>query len=337
MGGGGYKDKGKTQLWEEDTLCCVMSVTKAIASLAVLSLADRGIIDLDQPVCTYWTEFAQAGKDKITVRCVLAQLAGVPVADAAPAGSLYQKGVVEQALEVQAPLWPAGSTPCYHSFTHGPLCQALISKCTGQTLGQYLQEEIFGPNNIEFYLGMNESQITRCADIVISNGVPTLQQVNDPNSLLARAWKPIPDPQRMFEDPDFRTHEFGSGNGHSNARNIAKIYSLLSMEGTIDELNRDHRLISKAALEDAIKEQWDGVEVMTHRHFRYGTGFMLNNPYFKTGDNPRSFGHPGLGGAIAFADPDAKISFGYCGNRVHPINETGPCAKALIDALYSCI
>ncbi|KZZ80300.1 hypothetical protein A3766_23950 [Oleiphilus sp. HI0132] len=172
---------------------------------------------------------------------------------------------------------------------------------------------------------MNESQITRCADIVISNGVPTLQQVNDPNSLLARAWKPIPDPQRMFEDPDFRTHEFGSGNGHSNARNIAKIYSLLSMEGTIDELNRDHRLISKAALEDAIKEQWDGVEVMTHRHFRYGTGFMLNNPYFKTGDNPRSFGHPGLGGAIAFADPDAKISFGYCGNRVHPINETGPC------------
>jgi CubicO group peptidase (beta-lactamase class C family) len=112
---------------------------------------------------------------------------------------------------------------------------------------------------------------------------------------------------------------------------------LLSTEGDIDEQGRNFRLISQATLEDAIREQWDSVEVMTHRHFRFGTGFMLNNGYFKTGNNPRSFGHPGLGGANAFGDPDAKLGFGYCCNRVHPINTTGPCASALIDALYSCI
>ena len=334
---GGYRDKNKTLPWEEDTLCCVMSVTKAIASLAVLSLADRGILELDKPVAQYWPEFAQAGKESITVRCVLAQLAGLPVADAAPANSLYQEGVVEKALEIQAPLWPPGSTPCYHSFTHGPLCQQIVKKCTGKSLGQYLKEELFIPNGIEFHLGMNEKDIERCAEIVISNGVPTLAQVGDPNTLLARAWKPCPDAYAMFNDRQFKLLEFGSGNGHSNARNLAKIYGLLATEGSLDEQNRDHRLISKTTLEDAIQEQWNSVEVMTHRHFRFSSGFMLNNPYFKNGDNPRNFGHPGLGGANAFADPDAHIGFGYCGNRVHAINETGPCATALIEALYSCL
>lgn len=334
---GGYRDKAKQLPWEENTLCCVMSCTKAIASIAILSLADRDIIDLDMPVAKYWPEFGQAGKEDITVRCVLAQLAGLPVADAAPAGSLYQKGVIERALEIQKPLWKPGTTPCYHSFTHGPLCQEIVRKCTGKTLGQYLKEELFTPNGIEFHLGMSEEDIVRCAEIVISNGVPTLQQVDDPNTLLARAWKPCPDAHAMFSDKKFKLLEFGSGNGHSNARNLAKIYSNLVTDGKQEENEQRKPLLKKATLEDAIKEQWDGVEVMTQRHFRFGTGFMLNNPYFKTGNNPRTFGHPGLGGANAFGDPDTQLSFAYCCNRVHAINETGPCATALIEALYSCI
>ena len=109
------------------------------------------------------------------------------------------------------------------------------------------------------------------------------------------------------------------------------------INSSVDNKGHDYRLISQATLEDATREQWDGVEVMTHRHFRYGTGFMLNNSYFKTGNNPRSFGYPGLGGANAFADPDAQVSFGYYYNRIHPINKTGPCATNLIEALYRCI
>jgi CubicO group peptidase (beta-lactamase class C family) len=330
---GGYTDELKTQRWEKDTLVCVMSVTKGIASLAVLSLADQGIIDLDKPVASYWPEFAQAGKEAITVRCLLAQLGAIPVADAAPAGSLYDEDIIVKALEVQKPLWPIGTTPCYHSFTHGPLCQHLVQVCTGKTLGQYLDEVLLAPLGIEFFLAMGDEQIARCADIIISEGVPTLTKVDDPGSLLNRAWKPMPTCDNLFMDHRFRTNEFASGNGHSNARNLAKLYGHLANV----KANAPHNLLSKACVEDAIREQWDGVEVMTHRHFRYGTGFMLNNPYFKIGHNPRSFGHPGLGGANAFADPDEKIGFAYACNRVHPIDRTGPCAEALIDALYDSL
>lgn len=327
---GGYKDRNKTQVWEKDTLVCVMSVTKAIASLAVLKLADDGIINLDTPIANYWPKFGQNGKEAITVRCMLAQLAGLPLAEAAPEGSLFDDGVLKHALEIQAPMWPPGSTPCYHSFTHGPLCQELVFKCTGKTLGQYLKETIFTPLGIEFYLGMSDAEIARCADIIISEGVPTLESVKDPDSLIGRAWKPMPKVDNFFEDYRYRTHEFASGNGHSNARNLAKLYGMLSQ---LDS----NQILSKNCLEDAIQEQWDSVEAMTHRHFRYSSGFMLNNPYFRIGKNLRSFGHPGLGGANAFADPDAHIGFGYACNRVHPINQTGSCASALIDAVYKSI
>jgi CubicO group peptidase (beta-lactamase class C family) len=334
---GGFKDEQHTHPWEEDTLVCVMSVTKAIASLAVIQLADQGSIDLDKPVAHYWPEFAQNGKEDITVRCVLAQLAGLPVADAAPAGSLYEHGVIERALEIQEPLWPPWSTPCYHSFTHGPLCQELVVRCTGKSLGQYFRQDMLGPLGIELYLGMTQDEVARCADITMSNGIPTVDRMKDPDTLLSRAWRPLPTVENMFTDNRFRTAEFASGNGHSNARNLAKLYGLLAMEGDQDEQGNTHRIISKAMLEDVIEEQWDNVEVMTHRHFRFGTGFMLNNPYFKLGGNPRSFGHPGLGGANAFGDPDAKLGFGYCCNRVHAIDETGPCATALINAAYESL
>lgn len=330
---GGYKDEARSTQWEKDTLCCVMSCSKSIASLAVLSLVDKGLIALDNPVANYWPEFAGGGKAKITIRSVLAQLAGIPVADAAPPGSLYDEGVIKKALEQQEPLWPEGSTPCYHSFSHGPLCQQIVLQTTGKTLGRYLREDLLGPLGIEFYLGMTEEEISRCADVTIAKGVPSLEKMSDKGSLLERAWRPMPKVENFFQDQRFRTFEFSSGNGHSNARNMAKIYGILARQKGVPS----NELISQAVLDDAITEQWDGVEVITHRHFRYGTGFMLNNPYFKVGNCQRSFGHPGLGGATAFADPTNHIGFGYCCNRVHAIDNTGPCASALIDALYSAL
>mgnify|MGYP000031647740 FL=1 len=337
---GGYKDSERLHPWEENTLVCVMSVSKAIASIAVLSLVDKKIIDIEAPVAKYWPEFAQGGKENITVRCMLAQLAGIPVVDAAPENSLYDYGVIEHGLEIQKPLWPAGSTPCYHSFTHGPLCQQLVYKTTGKSLNTYLKEDVFAPLGlgIEFHLGLSEEDIARCADITVEDGVPSIMKMGDPDTLLSRAWRPMPKDGNFFQDKRFRTFEFASGNGHSNARSLAKLYGTLAMDCAHEKhAPNQPRALSKACLEDAIQEQWNGVEVMTHRHFRFGTGFMLNNPYFRIGNNARSFGHPGLGGANSFADPDSEIGFGYCGNRVHAIDETGPCATALIDALYKSL
>lgn len=326
---GGYKDKAKTKPWKKDTLVCVMSVTKGIGSLCLLVMADKKRINLDAPVANYWPEFAQAGKESITIRCVLAQLAGIPVADAAPANSLYIPGIVTQALAAQKPLWEPGTTPCYHSFTHGPFCQKIMELVAGKTLGKFLREDLFGPLDIDFFVGLTPEEISRCADIDVSENIPSIMGMRTPGTLLARAWKPASIADGFFQDDEFRRNEFVSGNGHSNASALAKLYGLLAQDGG--------GIISHDMLEDAIKEQWDAVEKMTSRHFRYSTGFMLNNTHFKLGNNPRSFGHPGLGGALGFADPDAQIGFGYCCNRVHAIDDTGPRGSALIDAVYSCL
>ena len=328
---GGYQDIAQTKPWEQDTLVCVMSVSKGIASLCILALAEQNKIKLDEPIATYWPEFAQAGKKNITVRCLLAQLAGIPVADAAPKNSLFQLNVLAKAFEVQEPLWEPGSTPCYHSFSYGPLCQYIVERVTGKTLGTFLREDLFGPRGIEFYIGLTPEEESRCTEILVDENVPSINGMKDHTSLLARAWRPAPleYPEALFQHRDFRRGEFASANGHSHARALAQIYGALSQEGG--------GIINKDLLEDAIIEKWDAVEKMTNRHFRYSSGFMLNNKHFSLGANDRNFGHPGLGGAIAFADPDAELGFGYCGNRIHAVDNNGPCGMALIDALYASL
>ncbi|MDX1693049.1 MAG: serine hydrolase, partial [Ketobacteraceae bacterium] len=126
---------------------------------------------------------------------------------------------------------------------------------------------------------------------------------------------------------------FASANGHGTARALARIYYALC-----EDLNQGTgHFLSSALLAKAIEQQWDEVEKISNRHFRFGTGFMLNNPYFKIGKNPRSFGHPGLGGPTGFADPENNLGFGYCCNLIRATDNTGPCANRLIEALYQVV
>ena len=328
----GYRDPGRCLPWEENTLVCLMSTSKAIASIAILSLADQGKLRLDDPISRYWPEFAGADKAGITVRELLSQIAGVPVADGAPQDSYLDLTTLEQAFNQQKPLWPRG-TPCYHSFTYGPLCQLLVEKVTGRSLGSYLRETLFGPLNIEFYFGLLDEEIARCADIILEDDIPSLNSMRTPGTLLHRAWRPAPIERNMFQDEDFRRSEFASANGHGNARSLARIYHQLCQD-----LNQGTQQLLKAnTLREAIAEQWNAEEKISQRQFRFGTGFMLNNPFFAIGRNARSFGHPGLGGPTGFADPDANLGFGYCCNLIRATDNTGPCATALINATYACL
>ncbi|MCG8312105.1 MAG: beta-lactamase family protein [Pseudomonadales bacterium] len=331
---GGYKDSHRVIPWEQNTLACAMSTTKAFATVAVLQLVDRKVIELEAPIADYWPEFAQAGKDKISVSCLLAQLAGLPLIENAEPNSFFTPGYLETALAAQKPLWPPGSTPCYHSFTYGPLCQILVEKVTGKSLGTYLREEILEPLDIDFHLGVPHELLTQCADVILAENIPTISQAKEDGSLMSRAWMPLSLTSEVFNSDRYRQMEFASGNGYGNARGLAKFYGALCADV---KGNQPPNILSHQVLEAAIEEQWDDVEQQTERHFRYSTGFMLNNDFFNMGSSPRSFGHPGLGGALGFADPDADIAFGYLGNYVHPINNTGPCAQALIDATINSI
>ena len=323
----GWRDAARTIEWQADTLVCMMSVGKAVAALCVLLLADRGKLDLDTPVARYWPEFGAAGKHGITVAQVLGQEAGLPYADGAAPGSLWQPGAVARALETQAPEWPPGSTPCYHSFTAGMLYAELVRRVDGRPLGTFLREEIGVPHGIDFHLGLTAEADLRRAEYIATAGTPSWEGIKRRiASPLNRAWRPLPD------DEDGNSHhwrfgDFPSANGHGNARAVAKLFALLTAT--------EAPIIRASLLARAISARWDGIEAMTQRHFRYGLGFMLDCPPFPLA-GPRNFGHPGIGGPVGFGDPERRLGFGYASNRMAPVADIGP-ARALIAAAYDSL
>ena len=328
----GYRDRALALPWQRHTITDMKSVGKSIYALSVLRLVGQGRIELDRTVATYWPAFAAAGKDRITVRTLLAHLAGLPFADAAPLESLYQPGVVAAALAAQAPEWEPGTQPCYHSFTYPPLMAELVRQATGATAHEYERDEIATPLGAEYWLGLEDHQFELCAEYIETPGTPSLEGMKrNQASPLYRAWRALP------RDENYNTPQWRRYGAHGNARGIARIYGALACGGSLG----GYQVIDPAVLVEATRGAWDATEFMTKRHFRMGLGFMLSCPPFPMGadrhDCPRNFGHPGVGGALGFADPDRRMSFSYSPNRMLPVADAGPYATALIDAVYTCV
>lgn len=325
----GYQDRARTQPWVANTITDMKSVGKSIYALNILRLVGEGRMELDAPVARYWPGFGQAGKDAVTLRHLLGHLAGLPYADSAPISSLYQPGVLKNALEVQPTEWPPGTQACYHSFTFPPLCAELLRQVTGRSPGEVHREAIADPLGAEYWLGLDDAQQALCADYLETPGTPSLEGMKrNTESLLYRAWRPLPRDED-YNSPDWRRYA-----GHGNARGVARIYAALACGGTLDGYEVIHRDVLAEATQQG---GWEGMDFMTKRPFSMGLGFMRAGPAFSIGQGQRNFGHPGMGGAIAFADPDRRMSFSYSPNRMSPVADTGPWAGALISATYACL
>jgi CubicO group peptidase (beta-lactamase class C family) len=312
----------------------MFSVGKSLAVLPILMLVDQGKIDLNRPVAHYWPEFGQAGKDTITVQQMIAQFAAIPGAFAAKKGDAYHPVNMVRAIEHQAPLWEPGTQGCYHTFTLGYLCAELVRRVTGRTLGQFVCEEISLPLGVDFHFGLSGADQRRCAEIYEAPGCPFMDVFRDPNTLLGRCWIPLPliDYEEDFNTELFRASEMASFNGHGTARGVARLFALIASGGALDGV----RLLSEAMVEQALGEQWQQTDALG-LPCRMAMGFMLRNeelvPY---NNNPRSFGHIGLGGALACGDPDAKLGFSFAGNRMATIG-VGPYVKRLLDATMAAL
>ena len=330
---GGHRDAERQLTWEQHTIVCMMSVGKAVSSLCIHMLADRGQVDLDAPVSQYWPAFAQNGKREIPVKWVLSHLSSVPVADAAPRGALYDWKAMTEAIAKQAPLWRPGTTPCYHTATQGFILGEILRNVTGQTLGDFIRNEISQPLALDYQIGLTPAEEARCATMIPSAGNILSKAQSDANSLLARGWAQLP-VDEDFNSHQWRASQIPSANGHGNARAIAKLYGLLALGGAHDGV----RLLSREAIDHAIKEQWKGRDIMSGLTFRLGMGFYLNCPPDRPmGPSAHAFGHSGAGGAQSFGDPDNRIGFAYSPNRMHSGIDIGPRAARLIEAVYASL
>lgn len=328
---GGYKDVSRTQAWERDSIVCIMSVTKSLAAIAVLMLVDRGQVNLEACVSVYWPEFAQSGKAQITVRQILGGLGGLVYLDHASAGALVDWDAMIKAIELQEPHWPPGTRGAYHSVTQGFLLGELVRRVDGRRIEAFVRDEITEPLGIEFLMGLNTDELERVIDLVPNPCSVTGKAIGDPLTKIGRAWKiqpPVVGP--LFNSEEFRRAVIPSGSGHSNARSVARIFAVLAEGGEIDGV----RLLSRSIVDEARTAQWDGTCGLTDRNYRYGLGFFIHKPpLMPFGSNPRAFGHFGAGGAVGFADTEARLAFSYSPNFMCSGEGLGDRCEALIAAL----
>lgn len=329
---GGYRDAARSKPWEADTIICMMSVGKSIAALAVHMLINRGKIDADAAVADYWPAFAKAGKSTITVKQLLGGLAGLIYAEHAPAGALLNWNEMVTALEKQTPVWPPGSKGAYHSMTAGFLFGELVHKVDGRDIATFTREEISEPLQLDFVFGVGDADLARVAEIIPNPKSEFFKAFSDPNSMVGKAWRVAPKTEGFFPNSKaFLQSMLPTANGVGNARAVARIYAALAQGGEIEGI----RLLSSATIERARELQWEGECSMSELHLRYGLGFLLNNPpLLPMGPNPGSFGHPGAGGSIGFADPQAGLAFSYSPNFLCEGAGIGERCEALIESLY---
>ncbi len=334
----GWTDRARTRAWQRDTLVNVFSVGKAMATVCLLLLVERGQVDLDARVARYWPEFAAAGKGDITVRMLLCHRAGLPaVRRPLPALAMYDWERMTFALAQEEPWWEPGQQHGYHVNTFGFLVGEIVRRVSGESVGTFFRGAVADPLAADFHFGMGPEHDGRIADYLFADTPPQIVDAQDDAErrfLLGCVYMNPPGLSGLgtVNTRAWRAAEMPSTNGHATARGVARIYSALACGGAVDGV----RLLHAETLEQAIAEASCGLDVVLHRPSRFGLGFQLTQPASPLGPNPHSFGHFGAGGALGFADPDARLAFAYTMNQAGPRFQN-PRTRALIAAAYAAL
>lgn len=342
---GGTKDVDGDAPWAVDTAQIVRSATKGVAAAVPLLLHQRGQLDLDAPVGTYWPEFKAAGKDRVSVRQLLAHRAGLPVLDRPLTLAEATDPVIAQAaIAAQAPAWEPGTAHGYHAHTFSWLIGGLVHRVTGRTIGRWVAEEIARPLGLDLWIGLPSEEAARVGRLgpveerePADSGALKLrpkrsvtEAYRDPDSLTRRAFGAI-DPKPDENDPAYRAAELPGSAGVSTARALARFYA-----ATLGPVDGGPRLFAPATLTLARTEESAGPDRVLMVGTRFGLGHMLHGPASPL-LGPTSFGHPGRGGSLGFADPESGIALGYVTNGMRKTVTADPRAQALVRAVRSVL
>jgi CubicO group peptidase (beta-lactamase class C family) len=248
---------------------------------------ERGLLDPDALVASYWPEFAAAGKEDVPVKYLFDHRAGLPDLAGFDPERFGDWDAVCTALAAQAPSWPPGTAHAYHALTYGWLVGELIRRVSGKRPGQFLNQNVCSPLGAEAYMGALPEIDRRLADV-------------------------LPGPVRPGVD---RRAEIPASNGYSNARSLARIFAALACGGDVDGTHILDEHTIEAATSSAVTGPWhESMFSPLLAKIRFGRGFQLNSELMYMGPNPRAFGHSGGGGAMVWADPASRVSFAYTPN-----------------------
>jgi CubicO group peptidase (beta-lactamase class C family) len=337
---GGWADADHSRPWRRDTLVNAYSVGKPVVALGLLQLVAAGRVELDGSASLVWPELL-AGQKGATVRHVLCHRAGVPAIRAPLTNdALWDWAEMCRSIAATDPWWEPGTRHAYHSNTYGHLVGELARRVDGRLPGTWLREEIAGPLGADLAWGLDPTQQARCAEVVwetdVTGGIDWLvsSAATDEQRMVALGYANPPGYSSIgvVNTAEWRATQVPSTNLHATARGVARLYSALAAGGTIDGVT----VLDADVLVEATAPQSEGWCPVLEREATFGLGFQPTRPDRPFGPNEGSFGHFGTGGAVGFADPEARVAFGYVMNAVRPRWQS-PHNQALIDALYRCL
>lgn len=339
---GGVADPATGRPVDGDTLFNVFSVTKAVAATAVHVQAERGLIDYDAPIATYWPEFAANGKDGITVRHAMTHRTGTPqMPDDTTPETICDWDATCAAIADLTPILPIGEAPAYQSMSFGWILGEIVRRTDSQhrPFGRFVQEEIAEPFGIsDLWLGAPDSVADRIATLVDDGS----SAPGPEGSLFVRS---LPNSVRLipevFEVPAVRRACIPAVGGVFSARSEARFWAILAQKGALD----GRRLLSEARVEAACLPRsgptapdpvyFNGVMALSEGGYWLGSQSV---PLVYPVGSPTAICCPGAGASIGWADPETGLAVAFCHNRMtRPTTGPGHPFAPIADAIRSSL
>lgn len=337
---GGWQDRQQTKPWEADTPVLVWSATKGPAAACVLHAMQEHNLSLMDRVAEVWPEFAQAGKERVTLGQALCHESGVPVLDAR--ADVFDHDSVATAIAAQAPHWSPGTAHGYGPRVYGYLLDELVRRIAGKPLGEYWQEIFAAPMALEFWIGLPSHLQGRVSSVFPPKSAPPAGDrfyaaFASPGSFSARAFaSPVGlHTVASMNSPEARSASLPGFGGIGTARALAKFYAMLACGGVMD----GRTFFARHTLDWMTTTLTQGDDRVLLAETAFSAGFMRDpvGPAGKLrktfGPGLLAFGHPGAGGSHAFADPERRLGFAYVMNQMNPGVLPGGKALRLVEAL----
>jgi len=325
----------KTQApWKENTLTTIFSVTKALTALSFLMLAYRKKFDYDKPVSFYWPDFALAGKKDITCRLLLEHRAGLYAVETPLTLSDFgdNQSRVYNALVMQKPLFVPGSMQAYGAQVWGAYAGELFRHVAGESVGQFFAREVAQKLRADCFIGLPPEYENNMATLYpvsvfdrLTALIPDIIKGETTEGRVGRAFisgnrsieqaymNPSMGPKsvEVFKEPWTHRLELPWVNGVAHARSLATVMNVLALGGKSGKL----QFANGALMAELMRENPLRYDLVLQKPLGWNLGFLKEERWLYS-PNVEAFGHSGMGGPLALADPKAKLAFGYVCNKM---------------------
>lgn len=325
----GSADTAGQKPFTQATLVPIFSSGKAVMALLMARLVEQGKLSYADRVADHWPEFAQNGKDQLTVGQLMSHQSGLPGFDEAVDPAIwYDPPAVIERLAAQKPMWQPGTASGYHPISIGLMAGEIFRRLDGRTMGTALREDFCIPFGLDLWIGTPPSEHDRAAEMKRPSALPNLGQMD---ALKMAAFVNRGAAPGGRGSAEWRQAEIPSANMHAAGVDLARLLSIIANGGQLE----GRSFLSPQTLSDLSRERIHGPDKVLPFTLSWAAGLMRNEGLDIFGPNPDALGHCGWGGSLVFADAAARVSGAYVMNRQSPHLIGDPRAVRLVQAFYA--